>query len=172
MFIDEQQFTSYEVISMSNGLSDHEVQLFTAHLPVLTTLKNEVLIKRNINDHNIAEFKMKLNYENWESVFNNNDINTSFNQFLNILLRYFYELFSKTARHKYKHKSWITTSIKISCKNKRILYDEVKKCKNPTLYTYYKNYCKILNRVINQAKKMSYEKQIKYSGNKVRMTNK
>jgi exonuclease III len=38
MFIDEQQFTSYEVIFVSNGLSDHEAQLFTAHLPVLTTL--------------------------------------------------------------------------------------------------------------------------------------
>jgi hypothetical protein len=72
-------------------------------------------------------------------------------------------------QNKYKHKSWLTTGIKISCKNKRVLYGEVKNCKNPILYTYYKNYCKILNRVINQAKKMSYEKQIKFSRNKARM---
>jgi hypothetical protein len=32
---------------------------------------------------------MKLSYENRESVFNNSDINTSFNQFLNIFLRLF-----------------------------------------------------------------------------------
>jgi hypothetical protein len=113
---------------------------------------------------------MKLSYKNWELVFNNSDINTSFIQFLNILLRNFYESFPKTTRHKYKRKSWITMGIKISCKNKRVLYDEVKICKNPILYTYYKNYCKILNRVINQAKKMSYKKQIKYSRNKVRTT--
>jgi hypothetical protein len=98
MFIDEQQFTSYEVISVSNGLSDHEVQLFTAHLPVLTTLKNELLIKRNINKYNITEFKMKLSYKNWKSVFNNNDVNTSFNQFLHILLRHSYESFPKTTK--------------------------------------------------------------------------
>jgi hypothetical protein len=55
---------------------------------------------------------MKLSYENWESVFNNSDINTSFNQFLNILLRHFCESFPKATRHKYKHKSWITMGIK------------------------------------------------------------
>jgi hypothetical protein len=105
MFIDEQQFTSYELISVSNGLSDHEVQLFIAHLPVLTTLKNDLLVKRNINDYNTAEFKIKLSYENWEFVFSSSDINTRFNQFLNILLRHFYESFPKITRHKYKHKS-------------------------------------------------------------------
>jgi hypothetical protein len=38
IFIDEWQFTSYEVISMSNGLSDHESQLCIAHLPVFCTV--------------------------------------------------------------------------------------------------------------------------------------
>jgi hypothetical protein len=51
------------------------------------------------------------------------------------------------------------TSININhrypCKNKRVLYDEVKK----NVRIQYKNYCKILNTVINQAKKI----QIKYS---------
>jgi hypothetical protein len=60
IFINEQHFTGYEVTSISNGLSDHEAQLFIAYLPVLTNHKNELLIKRNINYYNIAEFKMKL----------------------------------------------------------------------------------------------------------------
>jgi uncharacterized protein with ParB-like and HNH nuclease domain len=64
----------------------------------------------------MAEFKLKLSYENWESVFNNSDINTRFNQFLNRFLRHFYESFPKTIRHKYKQKSQTTTGIKISCK--------------------------------------------------------
>jgi hypothetical protein len=86
IFIDERRFTSYEVISMSNGLSDHEAQLFTEHLPVSLAIKYELLVKRNINNHNMAEFKLKLSYENLESVFNNCDINTCFNQFLNKFL--------------------------------------------------------------------------------------
>jgi hypothetical protein len=76
----------------------------------------------------------------------------------------------KTIRQNYKQKPWITTEIKVSCKNKRVLYDEVKKSNSPILNTYYKNYCKILTRVINKAKKMAYDKQIKYSKNKVRTT--
>jgi hypothetical protein len=39
IFIGEQQFTSYDVISMSNGLSDHEAQLFIAHHPENCTIK-------------------------------------------------------------------------------------------------------------------------------------
>jgi hypothetical protein len=66
------------------------------------------------------------------------DINTCFNQFLNRFLRHFYESFPKTIRHKYKQKSWTTNGIKISCKNNRALYDEVKKSNNPILNSYYK----------------------------------
>jgi hypothetical protein len=80
-----------EVISVLNGLSDNEAQLFIAHLPVTCTQRKEILIKRNINDCNIEEFKLKLSQDNWESAFNNSDINTSFNQFFNILLTHFYE---------------------------------------------------------------------------------
>jgi hypothetical protein len=126
---------------MSNGLSDHEAQLFTEHLPVSLAIKNELLVKRNISDNNMAEFNLKLSYENWESVFNNCDINTCFNQFLNKFLRHFYESFPKTIRHKYKQKLWATTGIKISCNNKRALYDEANNSNNPTLHNYYKKYC-------------------------------
>jgi hypothetical protein len=76
IFIDEHQFSNYEVISVSNELSDHEVQLLNAHLQVsVAKKKNEILIKRNINDYNIAEFKMKLCQENCKSVISNSDIN-------------------------------------------------------------------------------------------------
>jgi hypothetical protein len=44
----------------------------------------------------------------------------------------------------------------------------LKKSKNPKISKYYKKYCKILTTVINLAKKMTYEKQIRNSKNKVR----
>jgi hypothetical protein len=105
---------------------------------------------------------MKLRYENWESVFNNSDINTSFNQFLNIFLRYFYASFPLSRRQKYKLNSRITAGIIISCRKKRVLYAEVKKNKkNSKISKYYKKYCKTLTKVINLAKKLTYEKQIR-----------
>jgi hypothetical protein len=87
------QFTDYEIFSLSNGLSDHEAQLLIVHLQTPIIKKNDIYYTRTVNDYNIADFRMKLIYENWESVFNNSDINTSFNQFLNIFLILFMHLF-------------------------------------------------------------------------------
>jgi hypothetical protein len=117
----------YEVFSVSNGLSAHEARLLIAQFPLPCTTKNEVLVKRIINDYNMVEFRMKLSYENWDQIYNNNVIYISFNQFLNILLRHFYESFPIAKRQRYNQKTWITTGIKISCRNKRILYAEAKK---------------------------------------------
>jgi hypothetical protein len=120
IFIDELQFTDYKIFSVSNGLSDHESQLLIVHLPSL-------YCTRTVNDFNIADFRMKLSYENWESVFNKSDINTSFNQFLNTFLRHFYASFPLSRSQKYRQNSWITAGIIISCRKKRVLYAEVKK---------------------------------------------
>jgi hypothetical protein len=103
---------------------------------------------------------MKLSYENWESVFNNSDINTSFNKFLNIFLRHFYAFFPLPRRQKYTQNSWITAGIIISCRKKSVLYMEAKRSKNPKIWIYYKKYCKILTKVINLGKMVAYEKKI------------
>jgi hypothetical protein len=106
--------------------------------------------------------------KNGDFVFNNKDFNTSFNQFLNVL--YFYASFPLIKCQKTKQKPWITSGIEISCRNKRLLYAEMKKNTNLLSCIHYKNYCKILTRVINSAKQMAYDQQIEYSNNKARMT--
>ena len=110
-FIDEQQLNDYEVFPVHNGLSDHEAQLLISQFPLLCTTKKEILDRRIINDYNMIEFKMKLSNEKWEPIYNTNDTNISFNQFLNILWRYFYESFPITKRQRHKQKTWITTGI-------------------------------------------------------------
>jgi hypothetical protein len=117
IFTDELQFTDYEIFSVSNGLSDHEAQLLIVHLQTPIITKNGIRYTRTVNDYNLADFRMKLSYENWESIFNNSDINTSFNQFLNIFLRYFYASFPLSRRQKYTQNSWITAGIIISCRS-------------------------------------------------------
>jgi thymidine kinase len=49
IFIDELQFTDYEIFSVSNGLSDHEAQLLTVHLQSLIGKNNDVYYSRTIN---------------------------------------------------------------------------------------------------------------------------
>jgi len=41
----------------------------------------------------ISEFKLNLNYESWEVIFNENDVDGLFNCFLNTYLRIFYHSF-------------------------------------------------------------------------------
>jgi hypothetical protein len=112
---------------VSNGLSDHEAQFLIIHLQSSLIKNNDVYYSRTVNDYNISDFRIKLSYENWESVFNNSDINTSLNQFLNIFLRHFYASFPLSRRQKYTQNSWITVGIIISCRKKRGLYAEAKK---------------------------------------------
>ena len=50
-------------------------------------------------------------------------------------------------------KAWLTAGIKTSCNNKRKLYLLYRESIDPNLRIYYKNYCKILCKVIILATK-------------------
>jgi hypothetical protein len=69
IFVNELLFTDYKVISISNGLSDHEAQLLSVPLPSPWTKPNDVSFRRNINEINMVDFKMKLSYEEWGFCF-------------------------------------------------------------------------------------------------------
>jgi len=45
-------------------------------------------------------------------------------------------------------KAWLTAGIKTSCSNKRKFYKLYGKSNDPELKIYYKNYCKILSKII------------------------
>ena len=56
--------------------------------------------------------------------------------------------------------SWITLGIKTSCRRKRQLFLLNRNNNNPALKKYYKTYCKILAKVIKEAKRLSYNNRI------------
>jgi len=65
-------------------------------------------------------------------------------------------------------KAWLTTGMKTSCSNKRkLLY---RKSNDPKLKIYYKNYCKILSKVITLAKKKYYNNKLANSTSKPKTT--
>ena len=49
--------------------------------------------KRTINDCTILEFQVNLSYESWDNVFNGDDVDTVFNNFLNTYLRIYNHVF-------------------------------------------------------------------------------
>jgi hypothetical protein len=154
IFMNVMQHEGYLTYVMSNGLSDHEGQFLILKATSSVIKGNYTYYTRTLNKDNIYDFQMRLSYESWGSVFNNSDINSSFNNFLNIFLRYFYSSFPLHQRSKQKPKSWITPGIIVSSKRKRELYLEVKRTKNTELLNYYKEYCRILNTVATHAKEL------------------
>ena len=129
--------------------------------------------KRKINKYTIADFQCNLSYETWEQVFDGNDVNVIFNSFLNTLLRIYYSSFPLIrVKNKMNQNSWVTPGIITCCKCKRELYKELKNNNNnnAALASYYRDYAKILSRVIREAKITENEQLILNSHNKVKIT--
>ena len=66
-----------------------------------------------------------------------------------------------------KNDGWITSDIKTRCSIKRDLYLISRNSNDPIIKNYYKEYCKILTKSINEAKRSYYNKQISNSNNRI-----
>ena len=115
----------------------------------------------------MTHFNNQLSYELWDKVFNENDVNICFSNFLDTYLKLFNTCFPilKT-QGKHDSKTWLTKRIKISCCNKRKLFKLQRDINDPTLTSYYKAYCKTLTKVIKLAKQKYYNNLISCSSNK------
>jgi hypothetical protein len=170
IFIDNSCFHDYSLTPFYNDLSDHDAQILT--IKTLSHSQHDtVKTVRKVDQHAISNFIYKLSNESWDSIFNNTDVNLMFNSFLNTYLRIFYSSFPLM---KIKSNSntinWITLGIKTSCKRKRELFLLLRNNNNPALKKYYKTYCRILAKVIKEAKRLSYNNRILKSDNKVKTT--
>jgi len=94
-----------------------------------------------------------------------------FNSFINNFLRIYNSSFPLTqVTNTMTRSTWITSGILTSCRHKRELYNKLKNNNNATLAFYYKDYSKILSKVIKVAKRMEYDKLILNSCNKAKTT--
>ena len=154
-------FLKFFNIPLINGLSDRDGQLLTLQLAQQHTKDQNICYKRNINQFTIADFLHKLSHETWASLFKGNDVNTIFNSFLNTFLRHFYSSFPIIKVNKpLNHNSWIMSCIQTSCQPKRALYLKLRNNNNTVSMKYFKDYCRILSKVIKEAKRMEYNGHI------------
>ena len=72
IFIDTYKFTNYTVHPLYNGLSDHDAQLLKINEINLKQQNQPPGTIRNINKFSIEDFKIRLSYESWNSIFDNN----------------------------------------------------------------------------------------------------
>jgi hypothetical protein len=130
-------------------LSDHDAQLITFKNITVSNNTFGPILARNINKNNIDEFQKLLSWEQWDNIFGNNNVNNIHNTYL----RCFYACFpKKEIKHNSINNKWITKAIMISCKRKRELLLLCRHNDDLNLKIYYKQYCKILSKVIIAAK--------------------
>ena len=93
-----------------------------------------------------------------------------FNSFLNTFLHVFETSFPVKYRSiKEKKNAWLTQGIKIR-KQKRNVYTLTKNSNDPKARVHYIMYCRILQKVIKEAKKQFYDSLIAKSDNKTKTT--
>ena len=153
IFIDTSHTDTYTIYPLINGLSDHDGQIIQLENISIQKHPKDIRITCSINRKLIQDFNMKLSYEIWDEIFGENDVNKIFNNFHNTFLRVFYSSFpiKKTLIQK-KDNNWLTKGIKVSTSHKRELYLKSRHSKNPALKKYYKSYCRLLVKVIKEAK--------------------
>jgi len=170
--IDVSQLESYTLTPIINRVSDHDAQLLTISIDYSYVPTHWSKTVRKINKYTISDFIDKLSCESWDSIFDSEDVNAMFNSFLNIYLRIFYSSFplQKVTNCNNNDNNWITLGIKTSRRHKRDLYLISRNSNDEKLKRHYQAYCKILLKVIKEAKKLYYDTKIKKSNNKCRAT--
>jgi hypothetical protein len=142
------------VYPLINGLSDHDAQVISLSNVFKNNPKIRHTLIRRIDNYSTRIFIDLLSYENWDEIFLDDDVNITFNKFLNIYLRIFNASFPIIKKgESTKCSRWLTNGIRISCITKRNLYATYRNSRDPNFKTYYKKYCKILYSVIRAAKK-------------------
>ena len=99
--------------------------------------------------------------ESWHLVFGANDVNDSYNIFIDIFMKH-YNNCCPMKEHKCKkhHKAWITNSLKDACKKKNKLYVAFKK--NPTFQNEckYKKYKNKLTNILRTCEETYYSNKL------------
>lgn len=155
------------------GLSDHD----TAQILSMTINKDIYqpsklyMTKRDFSQENIDKFYECLNSLSFNDMFNETDLNTSFNYFYdNFCL--FYELcfpkFKKICMTKRRNIKWITKGLRRSCKTKRTLRFKFYERKNQESRLKYYKYSKLLRRCIDGSQKIYNDTFIANSKNMCR----
>ena len=167
IFLDTTKLNNISVHPFDIGLSDHTAQILTLGDVRIPPSKCAYTKKTRLMDDNlITNFQSYLKEEAWDSVYNSFEMNNIFNNFHCILLRHFESSFPISYKsYRPNYNGWITKGIRISCQRKGDLYSTYRYSNSPKVKELYKKYSVILKKVIIEAKKLYYDKQIEFSHN-------
>lgn len=156
-------------------LSDHETaQMLSFPLQIQSRETIYYIYKRDYSINNTLKFKECLQNLFWTDVYMDNDANTAFNSFHDLICLFYNLCFPKVrvkinTNNKIKQ-TWITKGLKLSSKTKRSLRYQYYKNKNRTNKKKYITYSKIFQNCIYNAKRNANIKFMNNNKNKCKAT--
>ena len=150
------------------GISDHSLQYVTFKETGKNSKKHEPMIYRRLyTAKREAEFIKALEEENWNCIKEGRTVNDKFNKFHQRYLEMYDKSFPlrQCKKSQQKSKRWITPGIKRTSKNFRHLCKEIKSNGDPEFSKYFRRYRSIYRKMLNDAKRLSIEDDIKNAKN-------
>lgn len=149
------------------GFSDHKCIWISLKSQTQCTKKFHYVTKRLFTEQNMQRFKAELEIIDWNLIIlpskNINENYSAFHEKLTEILNLTCPL--KKIKIKRNRKHWLTSGIKTSCENKRILKIFISQTDDLVLKKYYKNYEKILKKTVNVSKKINNINRMRKSNN-------
>ena len=161
----ENIFTNHVEAEFFSGIVINDI---SDHLPVFAYVSgnsgNDIHKRyvRNFSADNLNNFRDHLSQVNWPSLFDDNDPNISYNNFLNEYSRLYYNCFPmKTLKSKHSGRlaPWMTKALLVSIRKKNTLYKEFIKSPNSALKAQFKFYRNKLNHLIKIANRQYYDQK-------------
>ena len=103
IFINMAKYNNFIVYPLVNSIYDHDAPIIVLHDIIIANNNNYIYYTSKFNKSLVLDFNFKLTYESWDNVFSYDDVNLSFNNFLNTYLRIFYSSFSIKKIHYTSH---------------------------------------------------------------------
>ena len=164
--------------TLTTNITDHYSNfLFTETSPTKTSKPNYISY-RKITDQALLNFNTSLESETWEKVYNCNNPNLSYQNFISIFTSHFNtNLPIKTVRfNRFKHKlePWITKGLLKSSKTKQKLYISMVKARQTDNFTHHKNtyqrYLAVYRKLLKNAKQIYWSTRFDQARNNIKQT--
>ena len=104
------------------GFSDHLAQIVRINIGK-GNRRTKIVVRRQLTNNGIEEFKKLLSIESWNEVFNHSDVNACLKAFLDVFL-YCFDIAFPCKRVKLRgriNKRWLSKGLKVSSKRMQIL---------------------------------------------------
>lgn len=156
---------AYQGEVVTTALSDHEAQVLCISCTVTPAGSFFPYKKRIFSVSKVSQFKYEVGLLHWQTLYTCKDANIAYNifddAFGNLFRLIFVERMIRTPRA--EQKSWLTKGIRVSLKNKRLMYKRMQQGKLSR--EAFKIYSRVLKAVISESKRREHLRYIKTSKN-------